>query len=68
MIDKENFDLVHHLVLLECNSSFPFDDNDLPEGTCDDLSEKIQPCIANIATTWAVGGDHVRFIMKLNIN
>lgn len=68
MIEKESFDLVHHLVLFECNPSPIFDDNNLPGGVCDDISDKILSCLANIATTWAIGGDHVIFTIIFNIN
>ena len=64
MIEKENLDLVHHFVLFECDPSFPIDDNNLPKGVCDDITAKIVPCLAKLATTWAVGADQVRFIIK----
>jgi hypothetical protein len=36
-----------------------FDDNNLPDGVCDTISEKLAMCSSNIATAWAVGGDYV---------
>jgi hypothetical protein len=60
LIEKENIDLVHHLVLFECDESPPFDDNNLPDGVCDDISDKTVSCSAKVATTWGVGGDLVR--------
>ncbi|CAF4083643.1 unnamed protein product [Rotaria sordida] len=59
LIDDENSDLVNHLLLHECNPSFTFDDNNLPNGVCDEINDKIEPCSASIATGWAVGGDHL---------
>ncbi|CAF5149176.1 unnamed protein product, partial [Rotaria sp. Silwood1] len=61
IIDSNNRDLVHHVVLYECNPTTMFDDNNLPIGVCDEISESISACSANIATTWAVGGDDVNF-------
>ena len=60
MVDPANRDIVHHLLMYECNPTVKFDDNNLPEGLCDDVAEKIQPCAANIASGWAIGGDEVR--------
>ncbi|CAF1122491.1 unnamed protein product [Rotaria sp. Silwood1] len=59
IIDPNNRDLVHHVVLYECNPTTVFDDNNLPIGVCDEISESISACSANIATTWAVGGDDI---------
>ena len=59
MIDPANRDIVHHLLLHECSPTAKFDDNNLPDGLCDDLWEKISSCSANIASGWAVGGDEV---------
>ncbi|CAF3793088.1 unnamed protein product [Rotaria sp. Silwood1] len=59
LIDNENSDLVHHLLMHECNPSFTFDDNNLPDGVCDEINDKIEPCSSSIATGWAVGGDHL---------
>ncbi len=61
LIDNNNVDLVHHLLLHECNPSFTFDDANLPDGVCDDIYREIDACSSNIATGWAVGGDHVCF-------
>jgi hypothetical protein len=36
-----------------------FDDNNLPDDVCDFIFENISMCSSNIATGWAVGGDHV---------
>ena len=59
MIDAGNRDIVHHLLMYECDPTAKFDDNNLPDGLCDDIAEKIQSCGANIATGWAIGGDEV---------
>jgi len=47
--------------MYECNPTAVFDDNNLPEGVCDQISPKVTSCILNIATAWAVGGDEVSF-------
>jgi hypothetical protein len=67
LIDNNNVDLVHHLLLHECNPSFTFDDANLPDGVCDEIYTEIDACSANIATGWAVGGDHVFFRIKLRV-
>jgi hypothetical protein len=59
LIDENNSDLVHHLLLHECNPSFIFDDNNLPDGICDEIYNQTEACSSSIATGWAVGGDHV---------
>jgi hypothetical protein len=61
IIDPSNRDLVHHLLMYECDPSAIFNDNSLPNGLCNGLSKEIRPCSANIATGWAVGGDEVNF-------
>ncbi|CAF4108437.1 unnamed protein product [Rotaria sp. Silwood2] len=59
IIDPVNIDIVHHMLMYECNPSTVFDDNNLPSGICDDLGEVLIPCTSNIATGWAVGGDYI---------
>ncbi|CAF2458331.1 unnamed protein product [Rotaria sp. Silwood2] len=59
LIDSSNLDLVHHLLLYECDPTIIFDDANLPDGFCDDLSDKTELCSSNIATGWAVGGDFI---------
>ncbi|CAF3448817.1 unnamed protein product [Rotaria sp. Silwood1] len=59
LIDASNLDLVHHLLFYECDSTAVFDDTNLPDGLCDDLTNKTELCSANIATGWAVGGDFI---------
>ncbi|CAF4552760.1 unnamed protein product [Rotaria sp. Silwood1] len=59
LIDDENSDLVHHLLLHGCNSSFIFNDNNLPDEVCDDIVDQSELCATNIATGWAIGGDHI---------
>jgi len=71
MIDPSNVDLVHHLLLYECDPAAIFDDNNLPDGLCDDLINKTDLCSSNIATGWAVGGDSVserNSYIKINKN
>lgn len=60
LVDPANRDLVHHLLMYECDASAVFDDKNLPDGLCDDIEEKIRACSANIASGWAVGGDEVK--------
>ncbi len=67
LIDNSNSDLVHHLLIHECNPSFTFDDAKLPDGVCDDIAAQVESCSSNIATGWAIGGDHVSFRIKLRI-
>ncbi|CAF5192478.1 unnamed protein product, partial [Rotaria magnacalcarata] len=59
LIDPANRDLVHHLLVYECDSATIFDDANLPDGLCDDIFPKLQLCTTNIASIWAVGGDEV---------
>ena len=59
MIDSANRDIVHHLLMYECNPTAVFDDNNLPDAICDDIYYLLQDCASNIATGWAVGGDDV---------
>ncbi|CAF3811928.1 unnamed protein product [Rotaria sp. Silwood1] len=59
IIDPANIDIVHHMLMYECNPSAVFDDKNLPSGICDDLGEVLIPCTSNIATGWAVGGDYI---------
>ncbi|CAF2373593.1 unnamed protein product [Rotaria sp. Silwood2] len=59
IIDPNNRDLVHHLLLYECNPTAVFDDNNLPDGLCDEIMPKIAECASNIASGWAVGGDDI---------
>lgn len=59
MLNSTNRDIVHHLLMYECDPTAIFSDDNLPEGVCDDLYDKISACTANIATAWAVGGDTV---------
>jgi hypothetical protein len=47
--------------MYECNPTVVFDDNNLPDGLCNDIYEKVSGCSGNIATGWAVGGDEVSF-------
>ncbi|CAF4514088.1 unnamed protein product, partial [Rotaria socialis] len=59
MIDSNNRDIVHHLLMYECDPTAVFDDNNLPNGLCDDINEQIIACSSNIATGWAVGGEDI---------
>ncbi|CAF3360809.1 unnamed protein product [Rotaria socialis] len=59
LIGAGNHDLVHHLLMYECDSTAVFDDNNLPDDECDKIYQKVGPCASNIATGWAVGGDYM---------
>ncbi|CAF4341241.1 unnamed protein product [Rotaria sp. Silwood2] len=59
LIDKTNHDLVHHMLIFECDPSIVFDDNNLPDDLCDNLLQQLQPCFVNSATGWAVGGNDI---------
>jgi hypothetical protein len=63
LIDPSNLDIVHHLLLYECDSTLILDDTNLPDGACDELSDKLKLCSSNVASGWAVGGD---FVSKQN--
>ena len=65
MVDPKNIDLVHHLLMYECNPLATFDDNNLPNGLCDEMYEQFAACTSNIATGWAVGGDAVSLCNEL---
>ncbi|CAF4772742.1 unnamed protein product [Rotaria sp. Silwood1] len=61
LIEEKNRDIVHHLLVYECDPSTVFpDDNNLPDNACDydnALNDGSELCRTNIATIWAVGGD-----------
>ncbi|CAF2851989.1 unnamed protein product [Rotaria sp. Silwood2] len=59
IVDSASQDLVHHLLMYECDSTAQFDDNNLPDGLCDQIYQQLAPCASNIATGWAVGGDYM---------
>ncbi|CAF4453893.1 unnamed protein product [Rotaria sp. Silwood2] len=59
LIDPANLDIVHHLLLYECDSTTDFHDTILPEGLCDKIDTQVGMCIANIALGWAVGGNFI---------
>ena len=67
LINSTNRDIVHHLLLYECDPLALFNDSNLPEGVCDDIYDKIGPCASNLASAWAVGGDDVSFKTELYI-
>jgi len=66
LLDSTNRDIVHHLLIYECDPTAVFDDNNLPDGICDYM-DNIAPCASNLATGWAVGGDDVSFSRPLSI-
>jgi len=47
--------------MYECDPAIGFDDNNLPEGVCDNIYQQIGLCLTNIAGGWAVGGDDVSY-------
>lgn len=68
MIDPANRDIVHHLLMYECDPTAVFDDNNLPAGLCDEMYLQFAPCTSNIATGWAVGGDSVSLCSSFSIH
>lgn len=36
-----------------------FNEDNLPDGLCDEIFDEIKLCSSNFATVWAVGGDIV---------
>ncbi|CAF3378361.1 unnamed protein product [Rotaria sp. Silwood2] len=60
LIDKNNRDLVHHMLIFECDPLIVFDNNNLPDDLCDNILHQLQSCFVNSATGWAVGGNDVR--------
>ncbi len=67
IVDSANRDIVHHLLMYECNPTAVFDDSNLPAGLCDDMYPRIAPCVSNIATGWAVGGDTVSLCNLISV-
>ncbi|CAF2078555.1 unnamed protein product [Rotaria magnacalcarata] len=59
IIDPNNRDMVHHLLMYECDLKAVFDDKNLPDGECDDIYRQIIACTTNIAGGWAVGGEDI---------
>ncbi|CAF2155006.1 unnamed protein product [Rotaria magnacalcarata] len=60
LIDPKNVNLVHHLKLYECDPMTTLNDDQLPDGLCDEIVDEIKFCSLNFATVWAVGGDAMR--------
>ena len=61
IIDPANRDMVHHFLMFECDPTAVFDDNNLPDGVCNEIYSEVPLCTTNMATGWAVGGDDVSF-------
>ena len=59
MVDPANVDVVHHLLMYECDSAAIFNHTILPRGLCDAIVNVTNNCILNAAIGWAVGGDMV---------
>ncbi|CAF4431727.1 unnamed protein product, partial [Rotaria sp. Silwood2] len=57
LVDSTNRDLVHHLVVYECDPAATFDDANLPDDVCDNVYAHVHMCMSNSAIVWAVGGD-----------
>ncbi|CAF1495013.1 unnamed protein product [Rotaria sp. Silwood1] len=57
LIDPVNLDIVHHLLLYECDPTTSFNDTILPQGLCDQIGIQVATCTVNIALGWAVGGN-----------
>jgi hypothetical protein len=48
------------MLVYECDPTVKFDDNNLPDGVCDEIADEIRMCASSVATSWAIGGDDVR--------
>ncbi|CAF2937601.1 unnamed protein product [Rotaria sp. Silwood2] len=57
IVDVANQDLVHHLLMYECDRTAQFDDNDLPDDLCDAIYQQTASCAYNGAIVWDVGGN-----------
>ena len=59
LIDPANLDLIHHMIMYECDPFATFDDNNLPNDVCDTINDRTILCATNVASAWAIGGDGV---------
>ncbi|CAF1219237.1 unnamed protein product [Rotaria magnacalcarata] len=57
LIDPTNRDLIHHMVVYECDPAATFDDANLPDDACDNVYVQVPLCMSNSASVWAIGGD-----------
>ncbi|CAF1307283.1 unnamed protein product [Rotaria sordida] len=58
-IDPANLDIVHHLLMFECDPTVNFNGTILPQGLCDQMDNEVEKCMVNTALGWAVGGDFI---------
>lgn len=63
MIDSSVSNLVYHLSLSECDPEVVYDDNNLPNGPCDNNVTAYSLCTFNIIIGWGTGGDYVSLIL-----
>ena len=61
LIDRNNTDIVHHILIYECNRFLVLNDSNLPRGLCNNIQAVRDACSTNIANGWAVGGEQVLF-------
>ncbi|CAF3199418.1 unnamed protein product [Rotaria sp. Silwood2] len=60
VINATNRDFVHHMDTYECDpQATDFDDNNLPDGECDQIIERITTCRSNMITMWSIGADDI---------
>ncbi|UJR36615.1 hypothetical protein I4U23_029335, partial [Adineta vaga] len=59
LIDSSASPYVHHLTLCECDATAVFNDDNLPQGNCDDNVTAYSLCTFNIIMAWATGGDYL---------
>ncbi|CAF3485406.1 unnamed protein product [Rotaria socialis] len=59
LIDSANRDLIHHMVVYECDPAATFDDANLPDDACDNVYVQVPLCMSNSASVWAIGGDYI---------
>ena len=50
------------MMVYECSPKTVFDDNNLPEGVCGEISHKTAMCMVYVAAGWATGDDYVRCV------
>jgi hypothetical protein len=52
------------MVVYECDPVATFNDENLPDGACDNLYSQIAMCMSNSASVWGIGGDDVSLLFK----
>ena len=60
LIDEDHRDLLHHVLMYECDPSAKFNDSNLPQGNCFQIQSRISLCRFTLSIGWAIGGDLVK--------